>query len=197
MPDAPVLARRIGALGGIAAVSRQGLDIRVLPPATRFSMRIGSPAAQQRLSLAGLDFPGSINQASICGERILMRLGPDEWMVIASEHDAALQSEIEDALGGNHYALTDISHRNVALEVSGVVARSVINAGCPLDLQQFGPTSSTRTLLGKAEIVLLRLHDTADGGQRYRVECWRSFGRYLYAFLAEAARLETPPRMSA
>ena len=43
---------------------------------------------------------------------------------------------------------------------------------------------ATRTLLGKAEIILWRLHDAPA----YRVECGRSFAPYVYAFLREAAR---------
>jgi sarcosine oxidase subunit gamma len=41
----------------------------------------------------------------------------------------------------------------------------------------------TRTLLGKAEIVLWRI-----GAAAFRLEVWRSFAPYVSAFLAEAAR---------
>ena len=39
------------------------------------------------------------------------------------------------------------------------------------------------TILGKAEIVLLREEDNV-----FRVECWRSFSAYVLAFLSDAAR---------
>ena len=42
--------------------------------------------------------------------------------------------------------------------------------------------AGTRTLLAKAEILLVR---TAP--DRYRVECWRSFATYVHGFLQEAA----------
>jgi len=39
-------------------------------------------------------------------------------------------------------------------------------------------------LLGKAEIVLIRPASEPS----FRVECWRSFARYVHDFLCEAAR---------
>jgi sarcosine oxidase subunit gamma len=70
--------------------------------------------------------------------------------------------------------------------VSGRHAAEVLNSGCPLDLAEaaFPAGTATRTLLGKAEIVLMRL----DDGPTYRVECWRSFAQYVHGFLLEAAR---------
>ena len=61
----------------------------------------------------------------------------------------------------------------------------MISAGCPQDLslKAFPAGACARTLLGKTEVVLLR--EEADV---FRVECWRSFSAYAFAFLAEAAR---------
>ena len=97
-----------------------------------------------------------------------------------------IAAEIAAALGTRFHALVDIGHRNVAIEVKGAHAADIINAGCPLDLFEtsFPTGTATRTLLGKAEIVLLRLDDAPT----WRVECWRSFATYVHGFLAEAAR---------
>lgn len=52
-----------------------------------------------------------------------------------------------------------------------------------MDVSAFPVGMCTRTLLGKAEIVLWR---TAP--EVFRIEVWRSFAAYLSAFLEEAAR---------
>jgi sarcosine oxidase, subunit gamma len=122
------------------------------------------------------------------------RLGPNEWLLLGPEHDEeALARQIEAALAGRLHALVDIGHGTAAVEVSGRHAPDVLNAGCPLDLANdaFPTGSATRTLLGKAEIVLMRLDDAPT----YRVECGRSFARYVHDFLLEAAReFEAPAR---
>jgi sarcosine oxidase subunit gamma len=69
--------------------------------------------------------------------------------------------------------------------VSGPHASAILNAGCPLDLDpaEFPPDMCTRTLLGKAEIVLWR-----TGGAEFHLEVWRSFSDYVLEFLREAAQ---------
>jgi sarcosine oxidase subunit gamma len=58
-------------------------------------------------------------------------------------------------------------------------------SGCPQDLSLaiFPVGACSRTILGKSEIVLLRTAEDA-----FRVECWRSFSDYVFAFLADAAK---------
>ena len=68
---------------------------------------------------------------------------------------------------------------------SGPCAADLLNAGCPQDLSlaAFPVGACSRTILGKVEIVLLRTAETT-----FRVEVWRSFSDYAFAFLAQAAR---------
>lgn len=118
-----------------------------------------------------------INRCASANGKIVARLGPDEWLLCAPTDTPGFNLE------GERHALVDVSHRYAALTVDSAM---VLAAGCPLDLHPavFTPGSATRTLLGKAEIVLWRLQD-APG---YRVECARTFAPYVLAFLREAAR---------
>ena len=156
------------------------------PAASGASVSVRPAGAESRFSpLAGLPLDAPINTVGTDGEVWIVRLGPDEWLVGGPEADAdLLQGRIHEALAGLPHALVDVSHRNVGIAVSGRQAAAVFNAGCPLDLSEtaFPPGSATRTLLGKAEIVLIR----AAAAPLYRVECWRSFSTYVHGFLNEA-----------
>ena len=79
-------------------------------------------------------------------------------------------------------AVVDVSHRQVGLLLDGPGAADVLAAGCPLDLHTaaFPPGMCTRTVFGKAEIVLWRLEDG------FHVEVWRSFAAYVGALILEA-----------
>ena len=83
------------------------------------------------------------------------------------------------------HSAVGISHRNVAIEVSGPSAAAAINGGCPQNLlpEAFPLSACSRTVLGKIEIVLWR-----TGEETFRVECWRSFAPYCFAYLSAAAR---------
>jgi sarcosine oxidase subunit gamma len=166
---------------------RQGVSIRVLPGEARFSLRLPLGAVDGAGEIGGFQLGMPINRYSTRERRWSARLGPNEWLIGGPEADAsAIECSVEAALVGQIHALTEISHRNVAVEVAGSEAAAVLNAGCALDLspKAFPAESATRTLFGKAEIVLMK--PTSEPA--FRVECWRSFARYVHDFLLEAAR---------
>lgn len=191
MPEPAIAsARRVGTLDNIAAVPASAqVTVRVAAPCSRFALRLGAADAARLGATGGIDLSLPINR--FAGDRwIAARLGPDEWLLLAPDDaEQALPAAWLAAVAETHHALVDIGHRNIAIEVGGRAAAAVLNAGCPLDLddRRFPVGHATRTLLGKAEIVLLRLPDR-DGLPRYRIECWRSFGRYVHGFLEESAR---------
>ena len=117
--------------------------------------------------------------------RAALWLGPDEWLLLASEADGvALGRDLTAALRGKPAALVDVSHRNVGFIVEGPRAADLLNAGCPLDLDiaAFPVDMCTRTLFFKAEIVLWRAATST-----FRLEVWRSFVPYVAGMLREAA----------
>lgn len=116
------------------------------------------------------------------GGRAALWLGPDEWLVIDT---AGNDPMVDCARAKALHSAVDISHRHVAINVSGAGAADVLNAGCPRDLSlaAFPVGAAARAVLGKIEIVLLR-----TGEDAFRVECWRSFSDYAFTLLAEAAR---------
>lgn len=179
--------RRIGILDAIAPLPHAGADVEiaVLPPACRFAVRVAGGQLPHEL-VVGFDLALPINRFSNRDDRLALRLGPDEWLLIADAEDSeALGREIGTALAGRTVSIVDVGHRSVALEISGDAAARVLNAGCALDLAPaaFPVGMATRTLLGKAEIILMKLSDEP----RFRIEVWRSFAHYLHALLAEAA----------
>jgi sarcosine oxidase subunit gamma len=116
-------------------------------------------------------------------------LGPDEWLVLLNP---AAAGEFRDRCARFDWgaappaSVVDVTHRSVAIRLSGTGAPWVINSGCPLDLapHAFTPGSCTRTLFAKAEIVLWHVADTEPC---YYLECWRSFAPYVWTRLRQAA----------
>jgi len=159
--------------------------VQSLPPATRYILRGGAAVRATAAQALALQLPANACRAMPDGERAALWLGPDEWLLIAREGSAAsLAAALSDALAALPHSLVDVSHRQIALALDGPQAATLLAAGCPLDLdpRAFPVNMCTRTVLGKAEVVLWR-----TGTQRFRVEVWRSFAAYVSAFLAEAA----------
>ena len=165
--------------------------VRALPPASRYILRGGPQVMTAASSALGLTISQVACRAATNGQQAALWLGPDEQLLIAPE-SADLAATVQPALRDLPHSLVEVSHRQIALEVSGPHATNVLNAGCPLDLDlsAFPVGMCTRTVLTKAEIVLWRTDETV-----FHVEVWRSFASYVTELLAEVARevdLPTP-----
>jgi sarcosine oxidase, subunit gamma len=161
--------------------------IRLLAPRARFSLRVDPLLLSRAKGSTGFALDLPINRCQAVGRRTAMRLGPDEWLLCGPQSQAAqIAGEVEAALAGLHHALVDVGHARVALSVSGPRAANAINGGCALDLARlaFLAGTATRTLLGKAEIILAKWDETLA----FEIECSRSFAVYVRDFLHDAAR---------
>lgn len=161
--------------------SAKGAKLATLPPAHRISLRARPDSVDALSKALGLTLPVKPKTSASKGSRIALWLGPDEWLVIDGANDPLEACASVEAL----HSAVGISHRNIAISVTGPGAANTINAGCPQDLSlaAFPVGACSRTILGKVEIVLLR-----TGEDAFRVECWRSFSDYVFTFLTEAAR---------
>lgn len=151
-------------------------------PATRISLRAHAEDVAALSSALGVDLPVRPKSSAYANGRTALWLGPDEWLVI-DEGGSGLMTAAANS--GVLHSATDVSHRNVAIIVSGPGAADAINAGCAQDLSLdvFPVGACSRTLLGKVEIVLLRTAEDA-----FRIEVWRSFSDYAFGLLVEGAR---------
>lgn len=157
-------------------------------PGTRFSFR-GGPEALPPLGAAfGVTPATEACRAASAGAHAALWLGPDEWLLLAADGEAAaLVERLEAALAPVPHSLVDISHRNTAFAITGANAPAVLSVGCPLDfdLSAFPVGMCTRTVLGKAEVVLWRSEP-----ERFHLEVWRSFAPYVLGFLGQAVEDE-------
>ena len=165
--------------------SAQGVKLATLPPAHRISLRVRADAVDALSGALGLTLPQRPKTSASKGSRTALWLGPDEWLLLAPEADASEIARRGAALAGVPHSLVDISHASTGFEIEGPQAAAVLNHGCPLDLSSatFPVSMCTRTILGKAQIVLWR---TAE--DTFRIELARSFGAYVWRFLEEARR---------
>jgi sarcosine oxidase subunit gamma len=133
---------------------------------------------------AALSFalPQTACRTASLGARHALWLGPDEWLLVCTPGDA-LGQDLAAALAGSPHSLVEVSCRQTALIVSGSRATDLISAACPLDLglDAFPTGMCTRTLFGKAEIVLWRRAEA-----QFHIEVARSFAGYVWGLAAAA-----------
>jgi len=181
MADATTTAQREGPLGAELALMARDVQLSLLPPANRVSLRAPAESIHDLNVALSIGLPRRPKTSSSEHGLSALWLGPDEWLLISETRDIAAELRPVQAL----HSAVDISHRNVAIAVAGERAAECLSGACPQNLNDdvFPVGACSRTVLGKIEIVLWR-----TGGHAFRVECWRSFSPYAFALLSSSAR---------
>ena len=132
---------------------------------------------------SGWNLPSKIGGSLVTKTYSAFCLGPDEWQLMtAVGKKGATRKKMEKLAKTFTYSFTDISQRNVTFNLTGPLATSMINIGCPLDfaLTVFPVGKCTRTVFEDAELMIFRTAENA-----FSVQTWRSFGPYLASFFAK------------
>jgi sarcosine oxidase subunit gamma len=167
------------------------VTVAMLPRALRFAVRADGDAVAAIGAAFGVALPVEACRANVGDDgRAALWLGPDEWLLVAPEGEAAeLQARIAEGLAATPASVVEVSDRNVAIAIEGAEAAVAVNGFNPLDLalSAFPVGMCTRTVFGKAEAVLWR-----TGAEAFRIEVWRSFAPYVLGCLDEAIREYQP-----
>jgi sarcosine oxidase subunit gamma len=118
-------------------------------------------------------FPVEPNTAAEVDGRLVLWLGPDEWLVLG-----AVEDDFPDAA-----AAVDVSANRVAFELTGTDAPDVLAQGCSLDLEPsvFMPGQCAQTLLARAPVIILCVDE-----KTWVVLPRPSFAPYVRAWLEDA-----------
>lgn len=166
--------------------------VSVLPGEGRLSLRARAGLAALGKAL-GLKLPDRIGRRATSGKVEAIRLGPDEWTILAPADAVAGLCAACAAIYGDHpHSLVDISGREVTLLIEGPKAAELLTLGCPRDIATIAAGEGRRTLFDGASVVLWR-----DGDDRFRMDVWNSFADHVAHLLeigckelAAEARLE-------
>jgi sarcosine oxidase subunit gamma len=121
-------------------------------------------------------FPVEPNTTATVDGRLVLWLGPDEWLVLdGREQDFPAAA-----------AAVDVSANWTVFELTGEDAAEVLARGCSLDLDEsaFAAGRCAQTLLGRSEAILHRVDR-----ETFRLFVRPSFAPYVRAWLADAISL--------
>jgi sarcosine oxidase, subunit gamma len=159
------------------------LSVVAADDCARFSLRVRAEGRAKAGDAFGSPLPARIGDLASSGERLAICLGPDEWFLMAPSGEAGAIEERFAATMDGAYSLVDVSHREVGIEVRGTSATLALSSACALDLEAMPSGSATRTILDKAQAVLIK-HAT----DHYRVEVWHSFAGHVWTLLGAVRR---------
>ena len=162
-----------------------GLVFHVMEHLGKLNIRGDHSLKNAVKAATGCDFPPVANHFETAGERHVVWLGPDEYLLLCeSGKEKALHDTLINTIKRSHFAITDVSDSLCALSLSGAAVRDVLAKGCSLDLfpSKFGAGKCAQSLLAHAGITLMALPDDA-----FILICRTSFAPYVHDWLVDAA----------
>jgi sarcosine oxidase subunit gamma len=167
----------------LAAVSGDAVTLTEAPRRAMVNLRVtpGPDAAPAVEAALGTALPAPNTVATTPDGRDVLWLGPDEFLVVAGDGEAATLTALPART-------VDVSAARAGVDVRGERARDLLATGCSLDLHPaaFPPGSCAQTLLARANVLI---HHRDDG---YRVLTGPSFAGYLADWLVDAAAEYSP-----
>lgn len=160
------------------------LTIDPLPDCTRFSLRIDPQMREAAGTCFGLELPAEIGALTRSGNLGAVKLGPDEWYLLAAEADrAGIEARFTDLGASQPHSLVDVSHREVGIGIEGRDAALLLQSSIAFDIEKMQPGTGCRTIFDRVQIILLR-----EDADRFRIEVWHSFSEHVWHFLGTVAR---------
>jgi len=104
----------------------------------------------------GTDLPVAANTFHAAGDRLVIWLGPDEWMIMAEDGAAGAITAALDTPEAGHVAVTNISDAIGVVKIEGPHVRDVLAKHCGLDFHPdaFRPGMAQQSLLSLAGVTL-------------------------------------------
>ncbi|MET0234874.1 MAG: sarcosine oxidase subunit gamma family protein [Kibdelosporangium sp.] len=133
--------------------------------AARIGARLGGPLPV---------VPGAVVDA---GDRDILWLGPDEWLVVGPDGDTDLAGLLREPGA----SIVDVSANRTAIEVR---SRDLLEHGCALDLhpRAFHAGHCAQTTIARTQVILWQTSDEPV----YRLLVRGSFAIYLADWLSDA-----------
>jgi len=131
-------------------------------------------------SALGVRPPATPNTVASAGDRHILWLGPDEWLVIG-----AGPNPLRDALSGIHSAVVDVTSSRKTLTVSGEGAEEIMAKAATLDFSvaAFPIGSCAQTNIARTQGIIWR-----RGAEEFALYIRSSFAPYLRAWLDDATQ---------
>jgi sarcosine oxidase, subunit gamma len=176
--------------GQVATMTHGAVSLAELPFLAQLDLRAdpADAALVGRVSaVLGVGLPIAPNRAEVAsgGDRHVLWLGPDQWLVIDRPGtEATLEGQLRAAVVGGRGSVVDVSANRTAIRLAGRGARDVLEHGCSIDLHPrvFGPGQCAQTLIARTGVIVHQISLEPE----YRLLVRPSFAAYLATWVLDA-----------
>jgi len=140
-----------------------------------------SQTSLESLKIDNLDLRNeALNVSSNSDTRILWN-GPNNWLLVSTKKN--LLKEIFEKLDENNFAVTNLSHSRVIIELDGENAKEVLKKGCPYNFNELKKDNCLNSTFNGMSVTIDLLDNNPN---KIRIFTLRSFGESLYHSITDS-----------
>ena len=107
--------------------------------------------------------------------------GPNNWLLVSTKKD--LLKDILQNFKETDFAITDLSHSKVVIEIEGKEVKEVLKKGCPFNFNTLEKNNSINSIYNG---IALTIDMIDESPYRARIFALRSFGESLHHSITDA-----------
>ena len=122
----------------------------------------------------------ALNVSNNKDTRILWN-GPNNWLLVSNKKN--LLKEIVEKFDENNFAITNLSHSRVIIELEGENAKEVLKKGCPYNFNELKKDNCLNSTFNGMSVTIDLLGNDPN---KIRIFTLRSFGESLYHSITDS-----------
>ena len=140
-----------------------------------------SNASIEQLKIDNLNFKDiALNVDSNNDTRILWN-GPKNWLLVSAKNN--LLEEVKKKFNDTDFAITNLSHSRMIIELEGNNIKEILKKGCPFNFNKLEKNNCLNSVFNGMSVTIDMIDNNPN---KVRIFTLRSFGESLYHSITDA-----------
>ena len=135
-----------------------------------------------QVKIDSLEFSTQSSQVNSNKETRILWSGPRTWLILSNKEN--ILDIVKTNCSEVDFAVTDISHSRVAIQIKGSQAREVLKKGSPINFNEFAVNSCVGTVFNGITIVIDLV---SEDPETFNLLTLRSFGESFYHHITDSS----------
>ena len=133
------------------------------------------------INIDGLKLSNEALKVNCNNDTRILWNGPKNWLLTSTKKN--LLENIKKTCNENDFAVTDLSHSRVVIEIEGTNSKEILKKGCPFNFNELKKNNCVNSVFNGITITVDMMDDNPIN---LRLLALRSFGESLYHSVTDA-----------
>ena len=133
------------------------------------------------INIDGLKLSNEALKVNCNNDTRILWSGPKNWLLTSTKKN--LLENIKKTCNENDFAVTDLSHSRVVIEIEGANSKEILKKGCPYNFNELKKNNCVNSVFNGITITVDMMDDNPIN---LRLLALRSFGESLYHSVTDA-----------